>query len=206
MKRVFSLVLISLLLSVAAYSQKQPDYLESIDGKDDTEEQKKKKRPEKLSKFVFGGFFSFQFGSVTNIVVEPIVGYKVFPRLTLGVGLKYEYLYDKYYNFDTHMYGVQLFTRFYIIKELSDIIPGSVRLGLFAHVEWETLSLEKQYFDYNCQGYCEGRFMLNSFLVGGGIRQPIGQRAGIYFLILWNLNENINSVYSNPIFRVGFTF
>ncbi|MDX2443158.1 MAG: hypothetical protein QNK30_05110 [Bacteroidales bacterium] len=204
MKRISSLLLIVFLLSISVYSQKEQDYLESIDGKKNTEEQKKKK-PESQHKFIFGGFFSFQFGSVTNIVVSPIVGYRVFPRLTVGVGFKYEYLKDKYYNFDTHVYGVQLYSRFYIIKELSDILPGGVRLGLFAHVEWEALSLEREWFDVTCPT-CPGRFWLNSFLVGGGIRQPIGGRAGVYFVVLWNLNETINTIYSNPIFRVGFTF
>ena len=193
------------LLFMAAYSQKQPDYLESIDGKEENVE-KKKKRPEALEKLSFGGFFSLRFGTVTNIVISPIVGYRIIPRVTLGVGIKYEYMRDNYYNFDTHIYGVQLYSRFYIIQDLSNMISGGIKMGLFIHGEYETLSLDRQYFDYTCQGPCDGRFWLNSFLIGGGIRQPIGPRAGIYFIVLWNLNETINSIYSNPIFRIGFTF
>lgn len=204
MKRIISIFLVLFLVYMAAYSQKQPDYLESIDGKEE-EVEKKKKRPEALEKFTFGGFFSLQFGNVTNIVVAPIVGYRIIPRVTVGVGLKYEYMRDNYYNFDTHIYGVQLYTRFYVIKDISNMLSGGIKMGLFIHGEFETLSLERQWFDVTCPT-CDGRFMLNSFLIGGGIRQAIGPRAGIYFIILWNLNESINSIYSNPIFRIGFSF
>jgi hypothetical protein len=43
----------------------------------------------------------------------------------------------------------------------------------------------------------------NSIFVGGGYRQPIGNRVSMDLLILFNLNDSYNSPYSNPIFRLG---
>jgi hypothetical protein len=45
---------------------------------------------------------------------------------------------------------------------------------------------------------------INSFFVGGGYHQPIGNKAFMDFLLLFNLNESYDSPYSNPIFRLGF--
>ena len=46
----------------------------------------------------------------------------------------------------------------------------------------------------------------NSLFVGAGYSQPLGGRAYLDLLILFNLNDTYNSPYSNPIFRVGFGF
>ena len=50
------------------------------------------------------------------------------------------------------------------------------------------------------------RFLLNNIIIGGGYRQKIGQRSSVTFTVLWNINENINSPYTNPVIRVGFNF
>ena len=50
----------------------------------------------------------------------------------------------------------------------------------------------------------EGRFLFNSFLVGGGFTQRIGLNNAVTFMVLWNLNESYSSPYSNPLFRIGF--
>ena len=44
---------------------------------------------------------------------------------------------------------------------------------------------------------------INSVFVGGGYRQPIGNRVAMEFLLLYNINDSYNSPYSNPIFRHG---
>ncbi len=44
----------------------------------------------------------------------------------------------------------------------------------------------------------------NSFFVGGGYLQRIGGNSGMYFLVLWNLNDTPNSPYTNPVIRIGF--
>jgi len=196
-------------LSFTGFSQNQPDFLESVDsvGNNVTipENEKQRKRPAR-KKLFFGGYMSLRFGTVTDIELAPIVGYQLTPRFSVASGIKYEYYSDRYYNYDTHIYGFKVFSRFNIIQDLNRIIPAGISMSIFVHAEYEGLSLESRYFDYGNQFPGQDRFWLNTFLVGGGIRQPIGPKAGIYFSILWNLNDNINSIYSNPIMRIGFSF
>jgi len=43
--------------------------------------------------------------------------------------------------------------------------------------------------------------------VGGGLRQQLGKRAFISFLVLYNLNEKSYSpYYNNPMIRISFGF
>ncbi len=196
-------------LSFAGFSQNQPDFLESVDsvGNNVTipENGKQRKRPVR-KKLFFGGYMSLRFGTVTDIELAPIVGYQLTPRFSVASGVKYQYYSDRYYNYDTHIYGFKVFSRFNVIQDLNRIIPAGISMSIFIHAEYEGLSLESRYFDYSNQFPGQERFWLNTILVGGGIRQPIGPKAGIYFSILWNLNDNVNSIYSNPIMRIGFSF
>lgn len=169
--------------------------------------QKKEKQPINERLF-FGGMFALQIGSYTAIEVSPLAGYRVTPRLSLATGIKYEFLSNKQVGFEyrTHIYGLRTFARYHIIPNLADLLGGGINLGLFAQLEYEGLSLERQYFDYPAYPP-EGRFWLSSILIGGGISIPTGMRGAINFSILYNLNETANSIYyNNPIIRFGFTF
>ena len=168
----------------------------------------KKEKPRLNERLFFGGMLALQIGSYTAIEVSPLVGYRLTPRLSLAAGIKYEYLSNKQvgYNFSTHIYGFRTFTRYHLIPNLADLLGGGINLGLFAQLEYEGLSLERQYFDYPAYPP-DGRFWLSSVLIGGGISVPTGARGAVNFSILYNLNETANSIYyNNPIIRFGFTF
>jgi hypothetical protein len=136
------------------------------------------------SRIFTGGNLGLQFGNATFIEISPLVGYRITERLAAGIGITYEYLSYKDYNISTNVYGGRVFCRFYITDEL------------FAHAEYEVL---------NMQPYLVGaRANVESFLVGGGYRQSIGERTSLNVLILWNLNETEFSPYINPIIRIGF--
>ncbi len=157
-------------------------------------------------RYFFGGNFGLQFGSITNIEVSPIAGYRLFPWFSVAAGPKYQ-LYGKNYagfnKFSTHIYGGRTFARIMVIGDLDKFIPLGFHGGLFAHAEYEALSLERQYFD---DSGSEGRFWLKSVLVGGGISQPLSERASANIMLLWNLNETANTLYNNPIIRFGINF
>lgn len=146
----------------------------------------------------FGGSLGLQIGNLTIIELSPQVGYRLTPRLSTGIGMKYEYYKDP--RGHTSIYGGSLFTSFVLWKNF--ISEGS---SLMAHVEDEALSLEKKYFEYPTVDV-SGRFVLNSFLIGGGLRQRMGKRSYVNMLVLWNLNETYYSPYQNPILRVTFQF
>ena len=156
-------------------------------------------------RYFFGGNFGLQFGSITNIEVSPIAGYRIFPWFSVAAGPKYQLYGENYagFKFTTHIYGARSFARIMVIGDFDEFIPLGFHGGLFAHGEFEALSLERQYFDLSGT---EGRFWLKSVLVGGGISQPLSERASANIMLLWNLNETANTLYNNPILRFGINF
>lgn len=170
----------------------------------------KKKNETLWDRMYVGGNIGLQFGTITDIEVSPHVGYYIYPRWSAGVGITYEYYKRKatYYNpfkIDTHIYGFNLFTRLALIKDMGQTFGIGNGISIIGQAEYERLSLERKYFELTSMA-TEGRFWLDSFLVGGGIKQAIGRRSSVYMLVMWNLNETINSPYSNPIFKFGFDF
>jgi len=165
--------------------------------------------PSFRDRLFFGGNFGLSFGNTTSIVVSPLAGLRITPRLDGGLGLRYEYFkynYPGYVPFETHIFGGSIFSRYMVIKDISEAIGlGGLNSGLFLQGEYEMLSLESEHFDLS-NSYPGERFSLHSVLVGGGFYMPMGQRSGFLFTVLWNLNESYNSIYSNPIIRFGFNF
>ena len=158
-------------------------------------------------RMVFGGDFWLQIGTVTQIQIAPIVGYRVTNRLLYGLGPKYEYYRDNSTlgNFETIVYGGRTFFTYNVVNELNKVVPVGLNMGLFLHSEYEALSLERKYFKL-LEGNNDNRFVLHSVFVGGGIFQPVGKKGAVQMVLLWNLNKDASSYYTNPIFRVGFYF
>lgn len=154
-------------------------------------------------RFFFGGNFGLQFGSITDIEIAPLAGYRLTPDVSAGMGLKYEYYKQDYYNisFKTAIYGGSLFVSYTFLRDA--LQEG---LGFMLQAEDEALSLEKRYFTYAISESDKSRFVLNSVLLGGGIKQHLGGRSSMYLLVLWNLNQTTLSPYSSPVFRVGINF
>jgi hypothetical protein len=147
------------------------------------------------------------FGSMTYIDLAPMVGYHVFDRLAIGLGPHYIYQSQRSspsipYAYQTHVYGLKGFARFSLITNAEEFLPIRLFSELFAHFEYEGLSLEKAYY---VPPYTdEGRYVYQGILLGGGLSQRVGIYSSISFTVLWDLNEPTISPYSNPIFRVGF--
>jgi len=159
--------------------------------------EKPKEKPSFRDKIFFGGGLGLQFGNVTLVDVSPIIGYRVTERFHTGIGLTYSYYNDKRFatDIDYSAYAGSVFTRFFITE------------SLFAHAEVEALNTEIVTFNSSTLAIVKReRKWIDSYLVGGGYYQRIGQRSGVYMLVLWNLNETEFTPYSNPVFRIGFSF
>ena len=161
----------------------------------------------------FGGAFGLMAGDYTDIEISPIVGYYITPRWAAGIGFSYEYYNNKYHWYDpmknsyeryeTNIWGGSIFTNYVIVNNVNDWIPLGFNFRIFAHAEYEILSYEKGFYSHNA----EGRELQKSFLVGGGLRFPMGKRSSMNLTILWNLNSTLNDYYgSGPIIRFGFNF
>jgi hypothetical protein len=183
------------------------------------QESAKQKADNFWKRVAVGGYISLQVGNVTGIVVSPDVSVRIVDQLYGGLGLTYQYYWYKNYYFDTKtqqplnysssVYGGRIFFRYYL-RSLFDNFLGNI----FAHTEYEYLYYVRPYkFDpkgnildpyYNRFSPGKDVVEINSIFVGGGYQQPVGGRAYIDILILFNLNDTYNSPYSNPIFRIGF--
>jgi len=147
------------------------------------------------------------FGSRTYIDIAPMLGYHVWDRLALGLGP--HYIYQSYkatpsipYDYSTHCYGLKGFARFALITNAEEFLPINLFSELFAHFEYEGLSLEEAYYVPPYTG--EGRFIYQGILLGGGLSQRVGMYNSVSLTVLWDINQMTVSPYSNPIFRVGF--
>jgi len=142
------------------------------------------------SRIYYGGGFGLTFGSYTRISIKPIIGYKITPKLSLGVTVEYEYIKDKRYSTtQTYSnYGGSVFTRFRIIPQI------------FLHAEYAYMSYEFSTFAGN--SVREGVPFL---FLGGGFSQQISPGVTAYFQILFDVLNNENSPYSSgePFYSVG---
>ena len=138
-------------------------------------------------KAFIGGNVGLQFGRETFVDVSPLVGYKFTDKISAGIGATYQYysLKDRYYNFETNIYGGRVFGRYNFTEYL------------FGHVEYEYLNLEA--FDFYRR-----RVDVVSIMAGAGYIQHISDRSGIMAMVLYNFTESAYTPYTNPIFRVGF--
>jgi hypothetical protein len=156
---------------------------------------------EPTKKFFFGGNFNLLLGTITSINISPLAGYRVTPRFSAGTGITYEYYREKISPsdiFQASMYGARAFMSYDLIPDINKLTGLPMQGALMAYSEYEALN---QYYSQS-----ESRTWLNNVYVGGGWKIPVGERAAIQVLVLYNLNETIDSPYSNPLFRFGFIF
>lgn len=150
------------------------------------------------SKWVFGGGFGMGFSTYgSSIQLSPTIGYRATPKLEAGVRLLYNFYSIKQFGIrlNSHSYGGGPYVNYDIYR------------GLFAHAEYELLSFEGFFINNASQQIDKlDRINLSSVFVGGGYRQYFSANAYGIFMVLYNLNESINSPYSNPVFRIGFGF
>jgi hypothetical protein len=184
MKKVMIIFVLFFMASYVVNAQEDEKFIEEQDTTT------KVKPVRKLSdKVVLGGNFGLCFGSITNIMLSPNIGYKVLPSLVCGVSATYQYYKNSAYNYQENILGASVFSQFHILPQA------------FLHAE-----IEELYYKYDGDVNSGGKRWVDSYLVGGGYRQQFGERAAINYMILWNLNETSNSIYSNPIIRVSFNF
>ncbi|MFN8206386.1 MAG: hypothetical protein U0T82_03120 [Bacteroidales bacterium] len=152
-------------------------------------------------KFFFGGNFDLMFGTITSINISPLVGYRLTPRFSAGTGITYEYYREKITPSDivqASIYGGRAFLSYDIIPDINKLTGLPMQGALMAYSEYEALN---QYISQS-----RSQVWLNNIYIGGGWKIPVGERAAIQLLLLYNLNETLDSPNSNPLFRFGFIF
>ncbi|MBL3656792.1 hypothetical protein [Fulvivirga sediminis] len=126
-----------------------------------------------------GGLGFFSDNNQTNLSVSPVVGYMITTNLSAGLGLTYQYIKWKNLDKNTNLYGGNTFVR-YNIKQF------------FLQGEYNLINYPVYDSDF------QDRENMSRVLLGGGISQPIGERAAINFMALYDVAYDVNGIYSSP--------
>ena len=156
-----------------------------------------KKDEFKMQKRLYiGGGIGFGISSYsTNLMIAPIIAYRLSPSFDIGTRFTYNYYRydDNYLKYSTNNYGAAVYGRYYLFF-FND---------LFLHAEYEALNYEWPRDVMQNGDVITSRDWISSLFLGGGYRQWIGQNAFIGITVLWNVLDDLNSPYSNPIFRIS---
>ncbi|MGD0341894.1 MAG: hypothetical protein ABSA76_09340 [Bacteroidales bacterium] len=159
-------------------------------------------KPSIRERLFYGGSMGLAFGSITDIQLAPVVGFWVLPRLSVAIDPDYRFYKDS--NGRTDIYGGSAYTQIVVIQDLNNVIPVGMHYGIFLQAENELLSLESLY--WKMPPVNSERFFVNTPMAGVGISQPIGKRASLNITVLWTLDTPQYDIYSDPEFRISFTF
>lgn len=144
----------------------------------------------KQDRIYFGGNIGLTFGNYSMLGIYPMVGYKLTPKLSVGVKLAYEYIRDKRYttDYETSNYGGSLFARYRVIQPI------------YLHAEYAGLNYEL----YNFEGESE-REWVPFFLVGAGYSKLISSRTWLNIQVLFDVLQNEKSPYKQwePFYSIG---
>jgi hypothetical protein len=151
---------------------------------------KPKKQSDIVDKLYFGGAVRLSFGDYTVIGVEPMLGYRINPKLSAGVTARYDYIRDSRDSTtrETSQYGGSIYGRY----NVTDL--------LYAQIEPASYNHELFYFD----GSSEREWVPYLFM-GGGYRQPLGERSWFYAQIMFDVLQDSDSPYDDwtPFFSLG---
>jgi hypothetical protein len=194
MKKLLSLFTLVLFLNIgfaqvadSTQTDNQPKYQKQVQP---PKAEKKEKKQSGAKKMFFGGSLGFSFGSVTSIRIYPLVGYKLTPKLSVGVKALYEFNSYDYYGVTQkyNNYGGSLFARFRFIPQA------------YLHAEYS-------YVNYELSGFNNEKYRVGVPFVflGAGFSQRIGKSSYAYAEILFDVLNDSNSPYAEwtPFYSVG---
>ena len=175
-------VFCSLILALTADVSAQYDYVSDST----SAAPNKKKKPFNLKEnLVFGGNVGLAFGNITYVQASPLVGVKIKPDWTAGVGLDYVFYGAQGFR-NQSLFGGSLWSRYFITNDI--FLTSQLQV-----MNRELYSPREGYYRAN----------VNMLFLGGGIL--LGERNGFSMTIsgMFDVIEDPNSPYTNPIIRVG---
>jgi len=159
-------------------------------GETRSKEKKFKLDPDRM---VVGGGFGATFGNITLVEVAPNFGYFISDQFLAGFSARYIYyrqrssVFGQTFTFETNIYGGGVFAQYFFFEEF------------FGHTELEILNLDDIANENN-------RVNVTSIFIGGGYRSFFTSNSFASIMLLYNINDDINSPYTNPVIRFGFSF
>jgi hypothetical protein len=146
-----------------------------------------------------GGSFGLTVGSVTDIQLDPEIGYRFGNYFYLGVGFDYEY-YNVTYTYPSYSYTAQfiggnVFARYVVYK------------SIFAETQFRETNWDAPEPDFATGNYNLVNVTVPAFNVGAGYMQQVGRKSAFYIVALYDLLYGNNSPSASPFaIQVGFDF
>jgi len=190
MKKILLLVIFPLCFLLANGSGENPD-----------KESKNIYNPFKPSvsesKVYYGGNVGFSFwNNYFYLSVQPLVGYKVTPKFSVGGKLAYTYISDRRINpsFSSHNYGGSIFTRY-------RVVPQIYLHGEFVYASFDRITG----FDLQNNKWNSERVWVPFILLGGGFSQMVGPNVWVFAEVLVDVLNDKNSPYKkwDPFLSFG---
>lgn len=142
-------------------------------------------------KLFTGGSLGLTFSNYTNVIISPVIGARLNPKVYAGLGIEYQYTKDKRWTpaLTYNQYGGRLFAQYNIVPKL------------YAHAEFAGYSMEH----YNTL-LKKQRDFVPFIYFGGGYRQMLSERSFVSVQVLFDVLQHKYSPYKawEPIFSVGF--
>jgi hypothetical protein len=145
------------------------------------------------------GYSSYSGYSQFNGSLSPALGIRLNDRLSVGPGISYTYNHYGFGNsgpsISTKSIGIKAFGQFRVIDQF------------LVHAEFE--QVRAQLLEVDSQGFLTGGVVTKTVqapLAGIGYRQQFSTRAAADILLLYNFQDDYNSIYSNPVIRFNFLF
>ncbi|MBS4036112.1 MAG: hypothetical protein KGZ85_16740 [Ignavibacterium sp.] len=151
---------------------------------------------EQKGKWYYGGNFGANFWNDYILVsVEPMAGYKVSSKFSLGLKTHYSFIMEDndVQDLTYHNFGGSVFARY-----------SPVPLG-YLHAEFVYRNYEQYSFNSVSNKFESDRVWVPFLLLGAGYKQPLGPNASLYAEVLVDVIQDKNSPFKKwePIFHVG---
>ena len=190
--------------ALPAPSQDSPSGLE-LPGREQERKAAQQHAEQYTKLFIYSGFglgYSSYYGlSNFNFSLSPALGYRINDRLAIGPGISYAYNYYGESNgngtsssVSTNSFGAKIFGQFRVIDQF------------FIHAEYESTRAQFLAFDQSNRYVGTVTRTVQTPLAGVGYRSQISNRAAADIVLLYNFQDNYNSIYPNPVIRFNFLF
>lgn len=141
-------------------------------------------------KLTYGGNFQVWLNNPFFLFLSPTVGYAPIEKLNVGLGIIYNYTsadYGSYGRYTQSVFGVHSYVR-YLVTD-----------GVFVQVQYDKLRQPDFY-----AAEPNKKVWVDYVMIGGGFRQPLGDKVALTSAVMYNLTPSPLSIYGSSRLIIQF--
>lgn len=153
------------------------------------------------NRLVFGGGLGLMFGTITNISIQPYIGYRITDKFAAGVALGYNYYNQKdafqtynlnsggtkYFSYTQSIYTGGLWARYLVLPNI--MVQAQFELNSIDMYDFSRSVTDKDGWEV----YPKQRLTVPSLLLGAGYRFPLTEHSSFYMLAMYDVLQDISS-------------